>query len=473
MIPKKKSGGKGDDAVSVSTTTISSSDKTAMRSIIAALNKNPQAKPFMYPVDSATFPEYYEMIKKPMDITTLREKVNSGEYAAIEHALVDLRQIWENCRLFNSEGSDIYATADALDAETAQLVEEKMGKEYVKAYRSKGKKPVKAIDTGVGKEEKKPKKEAAAASSSSSSSSFSSSSSSSSSTKPAKKGDAVALTKKCLMRILKDLKASDCALPFLHPVDLAQAPGYLEYVTEPMDLSTVEKNLKGGSYEGVEGTALFATHMRLIWSNCNAYNDPKSEIATWSSKLGVAFEGLYKEAWGEAVAERKAEGKEAKGKVVHIKEEKKKDEGSAEKEKKEDSPVLKKMKRVVKELMKDLRSGPFMYPINVDEAPGYSDIIDQPMALTTVKQLLETGTLTPSTFFADMCLIFDNCRAYNTEESELFVWATELKVVFNELYKSHVEAEMIIEAKREDRKERKLKEALDAALVLEKKNREV
>ena len=48
-----------------------------------------------------------------------------------------------------------------------------------------------------------------------------------------------------------------------------------------------------------------------------------------------------------------------------------------------------------------------------------------------------------------MRLIFDNCMKYNLEESELYVWATDLKKLFHEQYNTHVQAEIVLEAKRQ------------------------
>ena len=69
----------------------------------------------------SVFPEYYEVIKHPFDFTTIKEQFN--KYNTIEEVLTDIRQIWDNCRLFNSEGSDISATADVLAGELEVLVE--------------------------------------------------------------------------------------------------------------------------------------------------------------------------------------------------------------------------------------------------------------------------------------------------------------------------------------------------------------
>jgi Bromodomain len=67
------------------------------------------------------FPEYYEFIKNPVDLSTIKEQL--GKYDTVEECLGDIRQIWENCRLFNAEGSDISATADLLQTELEELVE--------------------------------------------------------------------------------------------------------------------------------------------------------------------------------------------------------------------------------------------------------------------------------------------------------------------------------------------------------------
>lgn len=50
-------------------------------------------------------------------------KENFNKYENVEEVLNDLRQIWENCRLFNAEGSDISATADLMDSELEGLIE--------------------------------------------------------------------------------------------------------------------------------------------------------------------------------------------------------------------------------------------------------------------------------------------------------------------------------------------------------------
>jgi hypothetical protein len=71
----------------------------------------------------SAYPEYYDVIKHPMDLDTAKQKLAHGEYTSVEEVLSDLRQVWENCRLFNAEGSDILHLAEACAEMLEALVE--------------------------------------------------------------------------------------------------------------------------------------------------------------------------------------------------------------------------------------------------------------------------------------------------------------------------------------------------------------
>lgn len=50
---------------------------------------------------------------------------------------------------------------------------------------------------------------------------------------------------------------------------LDQAPDYLDVIKKPMDLGTIESNLKKGRYRS---GAEFEADVNLVWSNCFKYN---------------------------------------------------------------------------------------------------------------------------------------------------------------------------------------------------------
>lgn len=60
--------------------------------------------------------------------------------------------------------------------------------------------------------------------------------------------------------------------PFEKAVDLTVYRDYLQYVQTPMDLETIERKVKAGSYETPED---FEYDVHLIFRNCEAYNAPR------------------------------------------------------------------------------------------------------------------------------------------------------------------------------------------------------
>ena len=60
-------------------------------------------------------PDYYTIIKQPMDLTTIRKKLNSNEYKSIEQWIDDMNLIWKNAKLYNTEGSIIHFIAQELE----------------------------------------------------------------------------------------------------------------------------------------------------------------------------------------------------------------------------------------------------------------------------------------------------------------------------------------------------------------------
>lgn len=78
--------------------------------VIALLKKHPHSGIFLYPV---TFPGYTDIIKEPMDISTVEKKLKSELYTSTAMFAADVRKIWNNAWTYNQPGSDIYiATTD-------------------------------------------------------------------------------------------------------------------------------------------------------------------------------------------------------------------------------------------------------------------------------------------------------------------------------------------------------------------------
>ena len=71
----------------------------------------PLSFPFVAPVDpvALNIPTYLNVVKKPMDFGTIRQKLDRGEYENAKEFEVDARQVFKNCYMFNPEGDSINA----------------------------------------------------------------------------------------------------------------------------------------------------------------------------------------------------------------------------------------------------------------------------------------------------------------------------------------------------------------------------
>ncbi|XP_057193148.1 bromodomain adjacent to zinc finger domain protein 2B isoform X10 [Triplophysa rosa] len=77
------------------------------RILLAELERHQDAWPFLTPVNSKSVPGYKKVIKKPMDFSTIREKLVSSQYQNLETFIIDVNLVFDNCEKFNEDNSDI------------------------------------------------------------------------------------------------------------------------------------------------------------------------------------------------------------------------------------------------------------------------------------------------------------------------------------------------------------------------------
>lgn len=72
---------------------------------------------FMHPVDpvALNIPQYFQVIKKPMDLGTVRQKLDGGHYEKAKDFEEDVRLIFKNCYKFNPEGDYVHGRGQELE----------------------------------------------------------------------------------------------------------------------------------------------------------------------------------------------------------------------------------------------------------------------------------------------------------------------------------------------------------------------
>lgn len=82
-------------------------DYNKLKTIIEYIESDKKCYDFLLPVDyvGLGLDDYPQFIKRPMDISTIKNAMNKEVYKTAQDVLDDIQLIWDNCKLYNVEGS--------------------------------------------------------------------------------------------------------------------------------------------------------------------------------------------------------------------------------------------------------------------------------------------------------------------------------------------------------------------------------
>ncbi|XP_076631655.1 uncharacterized protein LOC143346900 isoform X5 [Colletes latitarsis] len=75
--------------------------------LLEQLEQQDEAWPFLLPVNTKQFPTYKKIIKTPMDLSTIKKKLQDSVYKSREEFCADVRQMFINCEVFNEDDSPV------------------------------------------------------------------------------------------------------------------------------------------------------------------------------------------------------------------------------------------------------------------------------------------------------------------------------------------------------------------------------
>lgn len=97
--------------------------------VLHVLASDDFADPFNAPVELSDFPDYMQYIQTPMDLSTVRSRLEKGKYKDVDMFKRDVRLVWSNCKRYNLAASPIWKLAHAF----AEAFEKTM-KDWVFAF---------------------------------------------------------------------------------------------------------------------------------------------------------------------------------------------------------------------------------------------------------------------------------------------------------------------------------------------------
>ncbi|KAK7789353.1 hypothetical protein R5R35_011648 [Gryllus longicercus] len=82
-------------------------DLNPCKALLEDLEAHDEAWPFLLPVNTKQFPTYRKIIRSPMDLSTIKRKLQDAVYKSREEFCADVRLIFNNCETFNEDDSPV------------------------------------------------------------------------------------------------------------------------------------------------------------------------------------------------------------------------------------------------------------------------------------------------------------------------------------------------------------------------------
>ena len=91
--------------------------------VVCSFIARPESEPFRHPVPwrEMGLADYPLIVRRPMDLGTIKQKLEAEAYSSVEEAAADIRLVWTNCMSYNQDGSEFYFLADTFARKFEEL----------------------------------------------------------------------------------------------------------------------------------------------------------------------------------------------------------------------------------------------------------------------------------------------------------------------------------------------------------------
>ncbi|CAL8079003.1 unnamed protein product [Orchesella dallaii] len=197
--------------------------------IVNEIREIPEAVYFNHPVNPKTVPNYHNIVKNPMDLQTMREKIRNKKYHLRSDFLNDMQLIRDNSSLYNGENSTFTNYAESLFDKCKERVDEQADE-------------LDRLERMIN---------------------------------PLLDDDQNGLNF-LLESCIEKLKSMPESHPFVKPVNKKLVPTYYDFIKNPMDFETMLYKIKSDAYSGGED---FMSDLELMYSNAKLFNGEDSLFA--------------------------------------------------------------------------------------------------------------------------------------------------------------------------------------------------
>ncbi|KAK9498339.1 hypothetical protein O3M35_002994 [Rhynocoris fuscipes] len=414
------------------------------KNVLKAVWKHQYAWPLQQPVDAnkLNLPDYHKVIKHPMDLGTIKKRLENNYYWCGKECIQDFNTMFNNCYVYNKPGEDVVVMAQTLEKlYLAKL--ETMPKEEIELEPPppKGPKPAKkarvtgpvgrASGTGGGNRGRPSsgggERSAAAATAA----------------PPVTAPVTPAPAQSHLPTTIPGSTATP-TIPTTHHNSIPpQVPPASNFGTPPVDSLLTPGLTPGVGPRGGKGAVVPPSTPKVkkgVKRKADLANDspagfdpPYTPGESKTAKVGTRRESVRQIKKPQRQTE---DGMPFAQSPMMPYSGTNSNQSAHEKPKEKLSETLKSCNEILKELFSKKHfnyAWPFYKPVDAEwlGLHDYHDIIKKPMDLGTVKQKMDNREYkTASEFAADVRLIFTNCYKYNPPDHDVVAMGRKLQDVF-------------------------------------------
>ncbi|GFQ66100.1 protein polybromo-1 [Trichonephila clavata] len=357
------------------------------------------SEPFWTLPSRRSYPDYYKEIKQPMSLFKIRTKIKSGHFTSLVDVVDDMNLMFENAKKYNRPDSKLFKDAVKLQkimqAKARELINQHMkdsesDEDEDRASKRKAKKLVLTPLPEIKKQRR------------------------------SLDGD-TSIKKKArsLYKAIHDYVDDDgrpLISVFMEKPSKKDYPDYYEIISNPIDMKTIDSNIKADKYMNEES---LLADFRLMFANCKHYNEEGSQIYQDAETLETVLNNKIQE-MGLTLCDTPKIRVPIKRVIKDFaKEELHKNTGLTGMKQK-----LKTFYDTVKEYT-DNRGRKLSVIFNKlpskTDYPDYYEVIKRPIDLDKIGAKLKSGQYeTLEDMLSDFVLMFDNACKYNEPDSQIY-----------------------------------------------------
>ncbi|XP_066452449.1 protein polybromo-1-like isoform X7 [Eleutherodactylus coqui] len=376
------------------------------------------------------YPDYYAIIKDPIDLKTISQRIQAGFYKNLNSMAKDIDLLAKNAKTYNEPGSQVFKDANTIKKLFALKKSELDCTEYSKSsLRSRNKRPAQgdrlsaitmALQYGSESEEDASLNAASAIRYEEAESEGESITSFMDISSPLYQLYET-------VRSCRNNQGQLIAEPFFHLPSKKKYPDYYQQIKNPVSLQQIRTKLKNQDYDSLDQ---LEADLNLMFENAKRYNVPNSAIYKRVFKLQQLMQAKKKE-----LARRDLDIEDGDSMISSATS----DTGSAKRKSKKNirkqrmkilfNAVLEAREPISNRRLCEL----FMFKPSKKDYPDYYKIILEPMDLKTIEHNIRTDKYTTEdAMMDDMKLMFRNAWHYNEEGSQVYNDAHVLEKILKE-----------------------------------------